>query len=177
MEELIEKVLNGDDESFNSLMNLVLEELYNIARIKLHNDEDVKDVIQETMINAYNNLHTLKHKEYFRTWIVKILYNQCKKVYKSKNKQINILNKIQDVKAKSSIEVSVEKVDKDIDFKILISELNDDEKIVMKLYYKYKYQVAEIADILNENVNTIKSRLLRAKGKIANKIEGGKKNG
>lgn len=176
MEELIDKTLEGNEESFNMLMNLVLPELYSIARIKLNNEEDIKDAIQETMINSYNNLHTLKHKEYFRTWIVKILYNECTKIYKKKKRQINIFNKAQKINTINSSEEAIEKIDKDIDFRLLIEELNDDERIIVKLFYKYKYQVGEIADILNENVNTIKSRLLRAKNKIAKKIEGGKNN-
>ena len=72
-------------------------------------------------------------------------------------------------------ENSVEEVDNKLDFNRMIKSLNTDEQTVVTLYYKYKYKTSEIADILNENINTIKSRLLRAKEKIEEDIKKGGK--
>ena len=70
-------------------------------------------------------------------------------------------------------ENTTSKVDSKLDFESLLSTLSYDEKIIVVLYYNNKYTTSEIADILGENVNTIKTRLFRAKAKIKNDCKGG----
>ena len=94
MEELITKAINGDTNAYNDLINMVSNELYKIACIRLNNNiEDVNDVLQETILKGYLHLSELKEKEYFRTWIVKILINECNNLYIKQCKEQNILNK------------------------------------------------------------------------------------
>lgn len=84
MESLIEKAKDGDQIAFTELMLQIKDELYKVAKIRLKNDDDVFDVIQETMISAYKSLKKLKHNEYFKTWVIRILINECNKFYKLK---------------------------------------------------------------------------------------------
>ncbi|MFR7666240.1 MAG: sigma factor [Clostridia bacterium] len=84
MEDLIKKAKSGDKLAFTELMLQMQDELYKIAKIRLKNDDDVFDVIQDTMLSAYKSLKKLKHNEYFKTWIIKILINECNKIYKMK---------------------------------------------------------------------------------------------
>ena len=69
MESLIEKAKDGDQIAFTELMLQIKDELYKVAKIRLKNDDDVFDVIQETMISAYKSLKKLKHNEYFKTYM------------------------------------------------------------------------------------------------------------
>ena len=85
MKNLIIKAKSGDKSAFTELMLQMKDELYKVAKIRLKNDDDVFDVIQDTMLSAYKSLKKLKHNEYFKTWIIKILINECNKVYKVKN--------------------------------------------------------------------------------------------
>ncbi|MNT17287.1 RNA polymerase sigma factor [compost metagenome] len=55
----------------------------------------------------------------------------------------------------------------------MIDKLNYEEKIVLTLYYKDNYSCNEIANILNISVNTVKSRITRAKDKIKQTLKGG----
>lgn len=173
MEGLIIKSIKGDVNAYRQLIDLVSDELYRIALIRLGNIDDVNDVIQETLFKAYKNLHNLKQKEYFRTWIVKILINECNNLFIRQKKEYETINKFINLKDYSYAENSTEKVDNKIDFYLMLNSLNVDEKTVIILYYKYKYKTGEIADILNENINTIKSRLTRAKLKIQKEMKGG----
>ena len=77
MEELIKNTLNGDKHSFEVLIDSVKSDLYRVAQAKLRNIDDVNDAIQETITKAYSKLHTLKEHKLFRTWIIKILINEC----------------------------------------------------------------------------------------------------
>ena len=87
MDELILKAKNGDKTSFTELMLQIKEELYKVAKIRLRNDDDVFDAIQETMLVSYKSLKKLKNNQYFKTWVIKILINECNKIYNYKNKK------------------------------------------------------------------------------------------
>ena len=52
--------------------------LFLVAVAYLHNTEDAKDVLQESALAAYKAINTLKNKEYFKTWITRIVINRCK---------------------------------------------------------------------------------------------------
>lgn len=58
--------------------------------MRTSNDEDVQDIIQETMIDAYKYIKKLKKPSKFKSWITKILINNCNKYYKKYNVHCNI---------------------------------------------------------------------------------------
>ena len=169
MEELLEKAVNGDEESFTEIFMQLNDELYKIARTRLACEYDIDDAIQETMIETYYSLKKLKHLEYFKTWTIRILINKCNKIY-SKRKKENISYEenffetyIEDTKQSN--------VENKIDFYILIKDLNYNERIAMVLYYVIGYKTKEISKILNVNENTIKARISRSKEKIKKYIK------
>ena len=80
MNELIEKAKQGCIESFEKLILYYQQDLYRIAKIRLNTNDDISDAIQNTIINIYKNLKKLKNNTYFKTWIIKILINECNKI-------------------------------------------------------------------------------------------------
>ena len=88
MEELVERAKNKDKTAFSELIIKVKKELYLIAKTKLNNEEDIADAIQETLFISYKNLKKLRKNEIFKTWIIRILINECNKIYKKKSKHI-----------------------------------------------------------------------------------------
>ena len=85
-------------------------DLYKIAKARLKNDDDVFDVIQETMIIAYKTLKNLKEPLCFKVWLIKILVSKSNDVYKKKNKR-NVISL-------EEIENFCENVSLDIDSKV-----------------------------------------------------------
>ena len=81
MEKLIERAKKGDKSAFTELIISMQDELYKIARMRLSNEEDIDDVIQETMISAFYGTKRLKYPHYFKSWIIKILINKCNALY------------------------------------------------------------------------------------------------
>lgn len=73
-------------EIFEREINTCFRQLYAIAKIHLNNSEDVNDVVQDTLLLAFKNYNSLRKKEYFKTWITKILLNQIKKQYKKQDR-------------------------------------------------------------------------------------------
>ena len=69
------------------------------------------------------------------------------------------------------IENRFEKVESEVDLNNLLKILNEDEKIVISLYFGEQYKIREISEILSESEGTIKGRISRAKIKIKNYME------
>ena len=93
--ELVEKVKNGDQIAFSNLIEKVKYKLYKTGMSILKNDDDTCDAIQETLIKAYKKITTLNNNEYFTTWIVRILINQCYDIIRKNDKIISMNEKLQ----------------------------------------------------------------------------------
>ena len=166
MEELVEKAKKEDKQAFTNLILSIQRDLYCIAKSKIENENDIDDIIQETMIIAFLNIKKLKNNKFFKTWIIKILINNCNKFYKRKKlKSIEQNDEVRKIKSKE-IDMS------NIEFEDLISFLKEDEKIILTLYYYLGYTTKEISQILNKREGTICSKISRAKMKIKEKYKG-----
>lgn len=172
-DDLINKSKSGNKEAFTQLILKSQEELYRIAKMRLTDDYDIDDAIQETMISAFKSMNKLKENRYFKTWIIRILINKCNEIYLKKKKETHIIEKY-DMRSSENKNEILEIEDK-LDFYRLINILSYEERISMILYYVYDYKIKDISEILDVSENTIKARMARGREKIKNK--GGIKNG
>lgn len=156
IEEIIEKAKNGDKEAFSELIMDIESYLYKIARTKLHNEEDIQDAVQNTIINAYLNIKNLKSNKYFKTWITRILINECHRIYRYSAKNNKLIDDY-------IYEENFDKSDENINFEELISSLDEIKKEVFRLYYNENWSIKKISAKLNMNENTIKSILHRGR--------------
>ena len=173
MEELVIKAQNGNIEAYEDLVLNLKALLYRIARARLENEDDIYDAINETIYSAYKNLKKLKNVENFKTWIIRILINECNRIYKKNQKNLELIKKLKENKYIDDMNNPLKKVENKLDFEKLIKLLNDDEKIIFVLYFYERYNTAEISKILGENHSTVRSRLKRGKEKIYKFIKGG----
>ena len=173
MEELVAKSKKGDSKAFTELIHSIKNYLYRIAKTRLNSDDDIGDAIQETMIIAYKKLKKLKDNSKFKSWIIKILINECNLIYKKRKKQNDIYEKVEINTVLGNEDESIHMINSKLDFELLINQLNYEERLIITLFYNNRYSCSEISEILNMNVNTVKSKLKRAKEKIKNYSEGG----
>ena len=169
MEKLIERAKKGDKSAFTELIISMQDELYKIARMRLSNEEDIDDVIQETMISAFYGIKRLKYPHYFKSWIIKILINKCNTLYKKKKKldyyyDDNFINN-------SIIDFKENSIECNIDFYILIKDLDYLERYILILYYEMGYSCKDISKMLNIKENTLKTKISRSKLKIKKIID------
>ena len=168
MEELVEKAKNKVDGAFDRLILSMEKEMYLIAKSRMKNDDDIADAMQETIIMCFKNIRKLKNNKLFKTWCIRILINECNKIYKKRKRNMISLDE-------NEIEIKDENYnDDDLSFHILIDKLKEDEKTILTMYYCSQYTTKEISNILNINENTIKSKIIRAKEKLKNKFGGEK---
>lgn len=94
MEELVIRSLDGDKDAFTQLIQLISVDLYRVAKARLENIEDINDAIQETILIGYKSIQNLEEPKYFKTWIIKILINECNKIYKQNKKKVSIFEEL-----------------------------------------------------------------------------------
>lgn len=165
---LVNKAKRNDYEAFCKLIEIIKNDLYLTAKTRLKNEEDIADVIQETIITCYNNIKFLRKETSFKPWTIKVLINKCNKMYKNPN-NINI-----SIESNSINEYigTTENNDEKLNFEDLIKDLSSDEKLILTLYYYSRYTTKEISKITKIKENTIKSKISRAKEKIYKKYGG-----
>lgn len=136
--------------------------LFHVSFSILHNEQDCSDAVQEAMLKAYESRHKLKEIKYFKTWIVRIVINECYGILRKKKR----LQTYDDAVQKDNTYLSNYIKEEYIDLYRAIDQLGQKEKICVILYYLEDYSVAETADILKIPIGTVKSRLNHARKEL-----------
>ena len=129
--------------------------LYHISKSILKNDSDCGDAVQETILKAYEKLSTLKKEKYFRTWITRILINECKGILRKRKNVIPYEEYMDNMKMTEE--------DRYSHLYMAIMELPEDLRVLVTLYYLEGFSLKEISEALDIPEGTIKSRLSRAR--------------
>jgi RNA polymerase sigma factor (sigma-70 family) len=82
----IEKVLQGDKHEFAIITQQCNQSLYRIAFAILRNESDAEDVLQSTYLKAYVHLAAFRRESSFKTWITRILVNECNMLLRARKK-------------------------------------------------------------------------------------------
>ena len=136
--------------------------LFHVSLSILHNEQDCADAVQEAILKAYENRHKLKEIKYFKTWIVRIVINECYGILRKK-KRFQVYD---DTVQKDNTYLSNYIKEEYIDLYQAINRLGEKEKICVILYYLEDYSVAETADVLKIPIGTVKSRLNHARKEL-----------
>lgn len=156
-EELVRRAAASDGDAFVELMEIHKASMYKIARAYLHSEEDAADAMAETVLSCFEHLSSLKEPQYFKTWLVRILINNCK----------NILRKNSGLSSLEEAVLAEEATSGDErEFLDYLTPLSADTRKIMILYYMWGFRTREIAELTNSREGTVKSKLLRGREKI-----------
>ena len=145
-EQKIEQVLL---ENYNSY--------YRLAYSYVHNEADAGDIVQNGAYKAILHSDSLKQEEYAATWVYRIMLNEIFRFLK-KDKPIS-LDEVQ-------VEYGKEDSYENVDLRNALNAMSMEDKAVIELKYFEDLKLTEIAEVLGENVNTVKSRLYRGLKKL-----------
>lgn len=163
--EKIKQAKKGDKVAFEAIIMDNIDYLYRVAYTALRNEDNVDDAIQNTILKSFEKIHTLRKEEFFKTWITKILINECKNLMR-KEKKIVYLEDVERTE-----EEYIQEKEAKMDIKEVLKHLNDDYREVINYYYIQEKKVSEISKILKVPEGTIKSRLSRARKMIADMLK------
>jgi len=135
---------------------------YRLACSYVHNDSDAGDIVQNGAYKAILNSHKLKNIEHAETWLYRIILNE-------------IFANFREKESASLEEISYEQGKEDtyenVDLQKAINTLDKKDKAVVVLRYFEDMKLEEIAEVLQENLSTVKSRLYRSMKKLRVELE------
>lgn len=174
--EIIERVLSGEKSLYEIIVRRFNPYLYKIGRSYNYNHQDTQDLMQETFINAYKSLSQFEGRANFRTWITRIMLNNC---YRKGNKLSFKNETAQDMNDNSkpmfiNSNNGTEKLVHNHELKHIIEDalvkIPFDYRMVFSLREINGLNVSETASLLNINEPNVKVRLNRAKAMLRNEI-------
>ncbi len=177
--ELIRRILSGDDEAFSLLMRKHQEGVHALIWRKIGDFYITEELTQDTFIQAYKKLGTLKDPRRFKGWLYVIANRRCINWIKRNKAKMNTLNMqslentpSEEVEEASYVHHTSHQRETEITeyrrnlAKILLQELPESERTIVTLYYLGKMTTKEIGKFLGVSVNTVKSRLRRARKRL-----------
>lgn len=155
-------------------------ELVRLAFSYVKDAEVAKDMTQNTFIKCYKNLDSFRFDAQIKTWLYRITINECKDYLKSWHyKKVQVKSFIHETTKAilpSTEKIVIEKFNSE-EMKDTIFSLPKVYREVVYLYYYDSLTTEEIADVLHISVNTVKTRLRRAKQRLHLVIKEAKFNG
>jgi len=172
-DKLVERCLKGDSRAQYELYEKYAKAMFNTCLRIVGQTDEAEDVLQETFVKAFNNLHTYNASATFGAWLKRIAVNTA--INHVKRRKINFLS----IENQSISENEIEELpqnEAEIDFEIqrvkkAIKQLPDGFRAVFSLYLLEGYDHSEIAEILEISVSTSKSQYSRAKRKLVQILE------
>ena len=157
--DIVDQAKNQDQKAIKTLYDLHIKEMILLCHRLLSNQEDVKDILQESFVSAFTQLSRLKDASKFKSWLKRIVINNC---LKDKRNKVMFCPLNEHRLATEEIERSWYK---DVPPETLnneISRLPAGCRKIMTLYLFEGYKHREIADMLKISESTSKSQYRRS---------------
>jgi len=159
--EQVKKAKKGDVEEIGNLIQENIHSMYRVAFGILKNEDEIYDAISNTTVIVFEKISDLKQEEFFKTWLTRILINECYKIYNQNKKVIYLENCNTEVL--NNLQFSEKDKIEEIDARELINNLSKDLKETVILYYFEDFSIKEISKLLKIPEGTVKSRLSNAR--------------
>jgi RNA polymerase sigma-70 factor (ECF subfamily) len=174
----IEKAKNGNQLAFNFLLDTFWGEVYNYQLKRIQNDNDAEDITIQTFSKAFDKIDTFDKKYKFKTWLITISKNIHIDIIRKKNASISVKTTIeQEEEVYAVVDENPTPEDKIIRDQNLAKLLRDIKQLkpkyqeIINLRYFQELSYKEIATQINEPMNNVKVKLLRAKKLLAEIIK------
>ena len=171
-EQLIVNYLKGDEKSLEILIENHLKPIYGFVYRYVNNSQEAEDITQEVFLRTWRNLKKFNHKKgNFKTWIFTIARNAALDFLKKK-KVASFSDFVNEEGESALVETLadpnpllneiLERAEDAKNFNLILGKLPVAYQTLLSFYYNEQFNFREIAEVLNEPINTIKSRHRRA---------------
>ncbi len=178
--QLVRKVLSGDDAAFGILVEKYQKSIHDLIWRKIGDYHDAEDITQDAFLQAYKKLSTLKNPDQFAGWLYVIANRLCidwmrkqKLIQKRKPAMQSLENTpVEEIEESSYTQhVLEQRVTERTEYRHefvqkLLDKLPENERTVVTLHYLDEMPTKEIGKYLGVSVNTIASRLHRARKRL-----------
>jgi len=178
---LVELARHGDDAAFSTLVGRYSRKVFRLAKNITQNDEDAEDVLQEAFLKAYTHLDRFHGDSKFYTWVVRIAVNEAlmKLRKRRSDKSVSLDDEIDTGEEQITREIAVWDGDPEQKYgqtelrRILdeaIQGLKPSFRAVFQLWDVEELSTEETAEALDLSVPAVKSRLLRARLQLRERL-------
>ena len=169
--KLIKEIKKGNHNAFTTLYNQYSEYALRVALAVTKNSANGADAVQETFIRVYRNISKFDTSRDFKPWFYKILINECRRIMYFSTDALTI-----DEKIENDRQLSKEDFYGFQEYESLyeaIQNLDEINRLPIILKYLQDFSEKEISQVLDLNINTVKSRLYKGRQKLRNIINDG----
>ncbi|MEM6829268.1 MAG: sigma-70 family RNA polymerase sigma factor [Bacteroidota bacterium] len=161
---------NGDQAAMASLYKLYAKAMYNVCRRMMGDEEEAKDLLQESFVDAFQKLPKLREVNTFSSWIKRIVINNCINAIRKRKLDTSQLEEGYDFVMEEEDDFEYEKFQVQ---QILsaIDKLPEGCKAVLNLYLFEGYDHREIGEILKVTESASKAQYCKAKARIRHLLE------
>ena len=164
------KASKGDIDAFEKIYKAASNYVYNIAFRITGNKEAAEEVTQDVFLKIHANLKYFRYRSSVKTWIYRITVNTAintiKRMSKELNRRTDYDDSIINRPASEKLKERINKEENEMLVKRLLDSLNPKQKACVVLRDMEGLSYKEIANTLNININTVRSRLKRAREKL-----------
>ncbi len=146
-----------DKNEFSKKILEAEQTLYRVSKSILINDADCEDAVQEAVLKAYLKRNSLREEKYFKTWLTRILINECYQLLRTKKQELSYEDYFQEEQAETNQHSELYDA---------ILKLNIKHRMPIILHYIEGYSVNEIAKLLRVPSGTVKSRLSKGRKQL-----------
>ena len=153
-EEFSKQVLDAEDS------------LYRVAKSILYNNEDCADAIQNGILKAFQKLDTLRNDKYFKTWLTRIVINECYQIIRYAKKHAAL----EEYPGWDEESAWMEGEESQVMSELM--QLDEKYRIPIVLHEIEGYSAKEIGKMLDLSETNVRNRLFRGKAVLRKKLEG-----
>ena len=172
--ELIQRTLEGDQQAFTMLVEKYQKQIHALAWQKIGDYHIAQEIAQDTFLTAYQKLHSLTHHNRFEGWLYVLTSNKCKNWHRKKRVVLESLEDTDPVELDQAYysDYINRQREEGADQKRrafiqkLLSKLQKSERTVMNLHYIGEMTCEDISKFLGVSINTVLSRLHRARKRL-----------
>ncbi|TWO34309.1 sigma-70 family RNA polymerase sigma factor [Seonamhaeicola sediminis] len=175
--EAIKRARENDQKAFNFLLDTFWDDVYGFQLKRIENENDAEDITIQTFSRAFDRIETFDDSYKFKTWLITISKNIHIDLLRKEKKSIRQTITNDEKSVLQILDESPSAEDKLITEQHLVKLLRDIKKLkphyqkVINLRYFQELSYKEISDELNEPINNVKVKLLRAKKLLAEIIQ------
>lgn len=158
----MKQVKNTIDELIQKNLTENYHNYYRLAYSYVHNEADAMDIVQEGAYKAILKSSQLQNPEYLGTWIYRIMVNEALSLLRKNKSPYEELT--------DNLSTTVDCYE-DLDLKSAIERLGEPDGTIIKLRFYEDMKLEQIAAVIDENINTVKSRLYRSLKRLRLSLE------
>ena len=165
---LVESILNGNQEEYSVLIDRYKAAVYRHCFAVIRDEDEAKDIAQDTFIAAYYKLDSYDTKRPLATWLFKIATNKCLDALRKRKHEVALDENMAAAIVSEEVPPNVQALYTEM--YTAIARLKPEYGICISLFYWQGLSIKDIAAVMNTRENTIKSWLRRAKEQLQEEL-------